>query len=320
MLCVVSVDIYLDGKEIFNARPSGTDSYHLQYALTMNSDRQQQEREKKQHRKAEEKYKDALEEYNSIEQTLSSNKSVEDKLRHTTESGLLADVIVASFMKMTNSELKDFIHCRKFKGKTFKESTLLGSSKSLKKTLRRGQTAEEIQTQCSEDNPCFVWLAWKLRSSDIVLQQPAVPILALSTPQPTLTFESGEANHVVVKKASDYLHNAKWITSFESAVKGVAVGEVNESMRNNADRLVSIMQQRLNFHVSMRVDRSCYNHITLKFVADNLPVVAAQMCLAGHVMNEVETSECHERLIKLPSSSSFRMFDGEVGVCWKVAI
>ena len=155
---------------------------------------------------------------------------------------MLADVSVASFMKLKNSELKNFIHCRKFTGKTFKEAKIRGSSSSLKKTLRKSQTAEEIVTQCSEDNPCFVWLAWKLRSSDIVLKQPAVPTLTLSASQPTLTFESGDVNHVVVKKASDYLHNAKWVASFESAVKGIAVGEVNEEMKYNADRLVSILQ------------------------------------------------------------------------------
>lgn len=124
----------------------------------MNADWQRRERQKKHRIKAEKKFADAVEEYNIVDQILSSNQATETKLKGTTESGLLEDVTIASILelKLTVPELRDFIHCRKFAGRTFRESKLLGGSKSLKKTLRRNQTAEEIEAQCSEEQPCLV--------------------------------------------------------------------------------------------------------------------------------------------------------------------
>ena len=282
----------------------------------MNAAWQRRERQKKHRIKAEKKFADAVEEYTIVNQILSSNEATEAKLKGTTESGLLRDVTIGSILqqKLTVAQLKDFIHCRKFEGRTFKESKLLGGSNSLKKTLRRNQTAEEIESQCSEEQPCLVWLAWKLRSNELVLKRRDEPALDLSIPQPVILFDSAnDDDAAVTKMPSDYLCNTNWTAAFGTTVKGVTAGVIDDGMKTNADRLVSVLQQRLNFHISERVDQSSYNHAALKFVADNLPAVAAQACLAGHVMNDVETSDFHERLLVLPSGNAFRLFDDEIG-------
>ena len=84
-------------------------------------------------------------------------------------------------------------------------------------------------------------------------------------------------------------------------------------MINNADKLVPLMMQRLNSLVSIRVDEKCHKHITLAFVRDNLPSVAAQMCLVGHVVSSVETSPCDDRLLVLPSRSTFLKINDALG-------
>jgi hypothetical protein len=311
----LGIDIGPDGKEIETNKPSGSDAEHLQYAKTMNNSWQQRDRQQKHRSKAEKKHAVALEEYKIINQILSRNNDVEVAMRATTNSGSLEDVTIASFMKVKPaSKLKDFIHCRKFDGKTFKETQVAGNFKTMKRTLRRTQTAEEIETECSEEEPCLVWLAWNLRCKKIVLKQRDMPTLNDSIPQPSFTFATPDADLAVVpKKASDYLSDPDWLGAFESTVKGVTVCSVDDGMKRNADMLVSLMQQRLNFHISERVDKSNYDHITLQFVCNNLPVVAAQMCLASHVIEEVETSECNERLLVLPTgNASFKALDDDL--------
>lgn len=306
----LSTDV-LDGKPIEKLKPSGAHAEHLQYAKTMNADWQQRERHKKHRQKAEQKYKKEQEEYSIIKRILSSNETVTTTLLSTTESNCIDDVTIASFMSLSCDELKDFIHVRTFVGKTFRETKLSGDRKSLTKKLTRQQTAEEIAAECSEDQPCLVWLAWKKRSDPLVLKERSEPTLELSIPQPLISFETLEVSAAVMN-ASDYLSNPNWVQTFASTVKGVTIRPVDDVMKHNADRLASIFLQRLNFHIAERVDDSSRNHISLSFVRDNLPAVAAQMCLVGHAMDDVETSECFERLLALPTGNSyFKSFDDD---------
>ena len=95
------------------------------------------------------------------------------------ESGLISDASIACFLGLTVAKLKDFIHARKFEGHVFKESSLSPPGVKLNKTLFKAQTEESIEKDCNSDRPCYVWLAWKLRSSEVVLKAPLVPTYTL---------------------------------------------------------------------------------------------------------------------------------------------
>jgi hypothetical protein len=276
----------------------------------MNGKHQRKLRDAKRLKKAEAALESALVEYNVINQILSRNKLVEETLRKTVGGGCLSDVTVDSFMGLNIPQLKDFIHCRKFSGKTFHETQLLGSSKSLKKTLRREQTAAEVADECDVDNPCYVWLAWKLRSEELVLQCREEPVLQVINPQPSFSYDDPSIQ-IAPKKASDYLRDQSFVDAFAAEVEGVNVCSVDDEMLENADKLVPLLEQRLNIHISDRVDDKLTDHITLKFVRQNLPAVAAQMCLAGHVVGDVGTSSCDDRLLALTHSKTFSKLDDD---------
>ena len=191
----------------------------MQYAKNMNSDFQRKKRHESRLRTAEGKYKDDLDEFKCIEKILTRNKKIEEELLRTVESGSIADVKLESFMKPTADDLRDFIHCRKFNGKTLHQTKLYGFEKKLNKTLARNQTAVEIEAECSFDRPCLVWLAWKLRAEELVLKPRKQPVLKVSNPQSSLSFVT-TPDEIVAKTASDCLRNSKWLEAVETSVKG----------------------------------------------------------------------------------------------------
>ncbi len=308
----VNADTYPDGREIEKNKPSGSHAEHLQYAKNMNNEWQRMKRHEGYARKAEEKYKKALDDFNCIDKILSSNKMIEERLEQKVPSGVLADVELDSFDKMNNNDLRDFIHCRKFNDQTFRESKLYGSNRKLNKRLSTKQTVDEMKVECSFDMPCLVWLAWKLRTEDLVLKPRQKPALQVVCPQSSLSF-ANPLEAMVVKNASDYLGNSKWLEAAESSLKGVAFGAVDDGMTANADKLAPLMMQRLNTLIAARVNQKCSNHITLGFVRDNLHAIAAQMCLVGHVVSSVETSSCNDRLLVLPHRNTFLKLDDDLG-------
>ncbi len=278
----------------------------------MNNEWQRRKRHEDYARKAEEKYKAGLDDFNCIDKILARNKKIEEGLQQKVPSGLLEDVELDTFDKMNNVDLRDFIHCRKFNGKTFCESKLYGYEKRLNKRLSTKQTVAEMKVECSSERPCLVWLAWKLRTDDLVLKPRTKPALQVVHPQSSLSF-ANPPETMVVKNASDYLRNSKWVEAAEMSLKGVAFCAVDNTMTVNADKLAPLMMQRLRTLVAARVSQKCSNHITLGFVRDNLHAIAAQMCLVGHVVSCVETSSCDDRLLVLPHRNTFLKLDNNVG-------
>ena len=51
-------------------------------------------------------------------------------------SDSLSEATVQQFLGLTISQLKDFIHARKFNGRTFQESKLVGSAGNIKNTIQ----------------------------------------------------------------------------------------------------------------------------------------------------------------------------------------
>ena len=72
-------------------------------------------------------------------------------------------------------------------------------------------------------------------------------------------------------------------------MKGFDALPVNDKMIQEADKLTLALDSRLSYHIGERVDSSRQNHWTLRFVCDNLAPVVAGMCLAEHIVDNIDT-------------------------------
>eukprot|EP00986_Skeletonema_menzelii_P009304 scaffold4187_cov135-Skeletonema_menzelii.AAC.10 len=163
------------------------------------------------------------------------------------------------------------------------------------------------------DRPCLVWLAWKLRSANIVLSAPDAPVLDVTVPLPQ--FAVVHAGPSTMKHASDYLTDEDWVLAFEATVKGrISTSTVTQAMKINADKLESALAARLNFHIAGKVHQSKQKHWTVnRFVPDNLAPMAAGMCLMGHIVDRVERWRMDECLLSLPMHDLFTHLNNEDG-------
>ncbi|KAL9178336.1 hypothetical protein ACHAXT_001764 [Thalassiosira profunda] len=302
-------DIDSRGREVVEDRPSGPNREHMQYAKTVNGEPQRRMRKEKRRQRAAKEYSDAVHECNTIADILRQNGEVEEKIR-AKSNGILAQAEIKHFHSLSVDELKPFIHARKFNGKTFQKAKLCGNDGKLNKLLRQKQTPAQVEAECSNEYPCLVWLAWTLRSSDLVLKERATPVLDLSVPTPSFVAVSAEP--VARLAAKDYLRNETWVNGLKSTVKGFRPVDMDETKVDNAGWLEGAMSQRLAYHCADRVDSSKQDHWTLRFVHDNLANMAASFTLAGHVVDDVDTCAINERLLVLPSEENtfVRVSDG----------
>ena len=114
------------------------------------------------------------------------------------------------------------------------------------------------------------------------------------------------------KLPSEYLNSEIWVAAFRSSVKGVKYAEIDSTMLERADKLLDILELRLRNHIAHRVDESRYNHFTLSFVRDNLPPMSAAMCLAGHVVDDLDAYGLEECLLKLPASDMLSIMTADL--------
>ena len=112
-------------------------------------------------------------------------------------------------------------------------------------------------------------------------------------------FSSVYAGPVQTKPPSEYLSNKYWVDELGSAMKGVNTVPVTDELKANADKLALAMEPRLGYHVVHKEDKIKQNHWTLRFARDNLPPMAAAMCLMGHIEYGIELYGIHERLLAL---------------------
>ena len=230
-MCCISIDIDSKGNIIEKDRPCGADQEYMQYSKTINAAAQQKQRQQKRLEKADEDFKSAEREYNNIKVILERNGAVEDLILATFSS--LKEATVAFFCNSLKSQqLTDFIHARSFNGETFQKSKICGNNKnkSLNKTLRKKQTAAEIEAECNELTPCLVWLAWNLRDTGL-LKSRQKPEMNDFIKMPTPTFNVICAGPVETKPAADYLRNERWVSSLKSAVKGVNILPMDDAIR-----------------------------------------------------------------------------------------
>jgi len=257
--------------------------------------------------------RDKVVECATIREILNRNTAVEAKLRTCAvneDHADLASLTVHQFLTLNSSQLQDFVHARKFVGKTFEKSKLVGADGKLNKTRYKTQTAESIEKDCSEEEPCLVWHAWRLRSQALVLKPREEPDLNTSFQAPK--FSVVYARPAVAKKPSEYLKSQPWVDSLKSVVKGVGAVAITNELMDNADSLALALEPRLDLHIDDRVDLSRQDHFTLRFTRDNLSSMAAAMCLVGHVVSHVDTYRLDERLLALPIHANFGMITGDL--------
>ena len=299
---LIHSDINERGETIEQDRPEGAHAEHLQAAKTINAEAQQKRRADKRRLELTRKANEAQVKHNVVSKILQSNKEVEAKLTAQLDSNVLADATIALFLRLTVSELQDFIHVRKFTGHQFLKGKLTPTGKTLKKTLYTGQTAESIGADCNEENPCLVWLAYSLRTTDIVLEANTVPDTAtgLSLPDFTVTY----ATRINDKCPSEYLKSKDWVESLKATVKGVSFIDVDEEVVDRAKWLVLAMQQRIDMHVDDRADRRWHHHYALDYFRDNIPALAAGKCLTDQIVENVRSYRMDECLFKIPNEDA----------------
>ena len=225
----------------------------------------------------------------------------------------MGDATVSDFLTLSVPKLENFIHARKFDGSTFQKSKLCGADGKLNKTRYAKQSAESIQNDCTTEEPCLVWIAWKLRSSPLVLKERPEPVMDLSfhTPEFTVIY----ATPALAKLPSQYLRDTSWVKRLQSVVKGVSFLNITEDLMKNADSLALTLQPRLQLHIAERVKPALQNHWTLGFTRDNIPLMAAAMSLAGHVADDLDTYNIAECLLSPPSDSMFQLISNNLGGC-----
>mmetsp|Transcript_44512 Transcript_44512/g.93388 ORF Transcript_44512/g.93388 Transcript_44512/m.93388 type:complete len:511 (-) Transcript_44512:806-2338(-) len=216
----IPADIGSNGLEVLKWRPFGPDAEHLQSAKTINAAAQKRHREDKRRKKIIEDAHRGEIEKNAIDAILARNESVERELKEKKESRSLADATVADFLELKPaSKLEDFIHARKFEGQTFQRAKLAGSDGKLNKTRYKGQSASSIEESCSIEEPCLVWLAWKLRTNDVVLKKRISAPVSISLQEPD--FIVSYAGPERMKTPSDFLRDQSWVDGWKAMVKGV---------------------------------------------------------------------------------------------------
>ena len=87
---------------------------------------------------------------------------------------------------------------------------------------------------------------------------------------------------------------------------------IDDDLLAKADEFAVVLEQRLNCHIGDRVDPSPQKHWTLDFTHDNVPPMAAAMCLAGHIVDNLETFSINEYLLCLPMNAIFHIVSGDL--------
>ena len=280
--------------------------------LALNDNKEIVPREKRR-RKLEEQHSNAITTRSTIQHILQRNAEVEAELKTKIMGEVIADASVQDFLDLTPAQkLKDFIHARKFTGDVFHTSQLTGTSGKLNKTLHRQQTAQEIERNCSYEKPCLVWLAWMLRDAPIVLEIPPEPVLNLQVTMPK--FNVVYAGPKKSTPASEYLDNTVWVEGVKRSFKGVTFVPIDDELKKRADILATLLVARLDCHVSERVDSSRQDHWTIDFTRANITVMAAAMCLVGHIVEDIGSYKLRDRLIQLPdwSDSTFQIMSDSI--------
>ena len=116
----------------------------------------------------------------------------------------------------------------------------------------------------------------------------------------------------IAKSPSEYLSNPIWLNTLTSVVNGLNTIAMSDDMMVQADNLALAMEQRLEYHIAERVDLSRHHHWTLNFTRDNLPTMAAAMCVVGHIVDDLDTYSLDECLLQLPMINLFQIMTGDL--------
>ena len=68
--------------------------------------------------------------------------------------------------------------------------------------------------------------------------------------------------------------------------------------------LMLAMQERLELHISGRVENSRLHHYTLDFIWENLAAMATVKCIVGHVVDDYEFYKIYDCLLIPPKENA----------------
>ena len=176
--------------------------------------------------------------------------------------------------------LQSFVFARKNSGKR----DTCGVNK-----LNRGTIESAVNGQ-----NCLVLEAFQLRKAPVILKQPA-PVMPqqpraalrpIVVPVGGAPFAEITANQ---PKASAFLCDDGWL-----AARSAALGptqrddvEVSATLQERANNLTKHLVHRLYRHLQVRVKESSRSHPIVRWIAQNLPRVAADLTLRGVVVDDM---------------------------------
>ena len=197
--------------------PCGAEAEHRQGSRTINAREQKRLRAEKRRGILAKKHREAMVKSNIISKILDRNETVENELRSKSASKSVEDATVSDFLLLSVSKLKDFIHLRKFTGHQFRVRQLAKPGASLNKSVYPKQTAQSIEEDCSDENPCLVWISWSVRKSTLVLEEYTLPETSDSFEMPQFSITGSGSDDQ--KFPSGYLQSASWVEALKSTVR-----------------------------------------------------------------------------------------------------
>lgn len=205
---------------------------------------------------------------------------------------LLVGVLVEAFAKFKAADLKNWIIARRYETWTIDTKVAWPNM-----WPPRSKKIEDVK-KCTEENECLISLAYRLRCEPIILQ-PSVQVVpqpvVQCTPrlQATVSGAVSELARHVYETPSSILSDESWRRQVSASQVGVeAANEITAEMMKQADDLLPMMLGRFSRFKSKRMMQEPllrrHDHWTMKFARDNLPRMAAQMCLNGQVKPHLE--------------------------------
>ena len=232
---------------------------------------------------------------NRYHKLLEDNSKCEAVLANT--DGSLVD-----YSKCTVKMLTAYIHVREFK------AIQAGGRDDDWKWPNKGKIEEAV-----EGADKIITRAHKLKSKDIILEEPASPkpvapevntrheeaTIICATPRQTI-FSNEE-------KASRFLQMPNWASAVTKALDpwgNCTVLDINNDLLVRADLLQKQLECRLTRHCRIRIKKeSKRSHWCLLWASKNMPPMAAVMVLFNHIKTDITCLDHNQCL--LAASSSF---------------
>lgn len=215
------------------------------------------------------------------------------------DSATLAQLSLAEFAKPLGPELKSFHFVRKFASKAESKAFKYPNKGKLSEAKKAAKQPPE-----AEEN--LINYAFQMRAKSIKLRQPEV-LLPVSTavlprPIPNVVAAFPRTTSVISRAPGDppstLLQNSAWLSRFNAVFRGFKTPtDLDDSQRENADKLSTKLLQRLDTHLKRKVSTpKARFHKVWNFFRDNVSNLAAMIQCADHVRRKIELAKHDDAL------------------------